>query len=291
MTRRRQAILLIYLTLGAFFVAHSLNAFVSQALVRPVTNPVLPVATAAPAQSPVTSARLAEEILNSGLFAAARSPGRGPESPAATQPLKPLDAAKRIKVMGTVIGEGVSALAVLEDMVSKRQLLYHLYDRIPDVGQIVEIRRDGIMVKEGEQQEFLSLAVALPGLAVPVAMAATPTPTSPSKGLFSKGHLSVDRQFLAQNMSDVPQLLTQAQALPFYQDGKLTGWKIESIKPGSVYEKIGLLAGDVLQRVNGVEIRDPGMMLTLFQQVKNENQVKVDLIRASQKTTLTYDIR
>ena len=290
MTRRRQAILFVYVTLGAFFVAHSLNAFVSQALVQPVNNPVLPIATAVPTQPPVAPARLTEEILNSGLFAAARASGRGPESPTATQPIRPLDAAKRIKVMGTVIGEGVSALAVLEDLVSKRQLLYHLYDRIPDVGQIVEIRRDGIMVKEGEQQEFLFLAVALPGLARPVAVAATPTPAA-SKGLFAKGRLSVDRQFLAQSMSDVPQLLTQAQALPFYQDGKLTGWKIESIKPGSVYEKIGLLAGDVLQRVNGVEIRDPGMMLTLFQQVKNENQVKVDLIRASQKTTLTYDIR
>jgi len=289
MTTRRQAILLVYLTLGAFFIAHSLNAFVSQALVQPVNSPVLPVATAAPVQAPVASARLTEEILNSGLFAAARAPARGPESLATTQPLKPLDAAKRIKVMGTVVGEGMSALAVLEDMMSKRQLLYHLYDRIPDVGQIVEIRRDGIMVKEGEQQEFLSLAVALPGLARPVA--AMPAPAVPSKGLFTKGRLSVDRQFLAQSMSDVPQLLTQAQALPYYQDGKLTGWKIESIKPGSVYEKIGLLAGDVLQRVNGVEIRDPGMMLTLFQQVKNENQVKLDLLRASQKTTLTYDIR
>lgn len=33
------------------------------------------------------------------------------------------------------------------------------------------------------------------------------------------------------------------------------------------------------------------MMLTFFQQVKDERTVKLDFLRDNQKTTVTYDIR
>lgn len=288
MPRRRQAILLAYLTLGAFFVAHSINAFVSQALILPVMSQGVPVAAAVSAPTPTSFARLAEEIVSSGLFASPQGPVARLQAQAQA---KPLDAAKRIKLVGTVLGEGVSALAVLEDNQSKKQLLYHLYDQIPDVGRIVEVRRDGIMVQEGQQQEFVPLAVQTAGLPGAPAVPAPAMSTQATGGTFSKARRSLDRRLVAQSMADIPKMLTQAQAVPFYQEGKLAGWKIESIKTGSFYEQIGLQAGDVLQRVNGVEVRDPGMMLTLFQQVKDESQVKLDLLRDTQRTTLNYDIR
>jgi len=289
MPRRRQAILLAYLTLGAFFVAHSINAFVSQALIQPITSQALPVTLPVSPPVPMGSARLAEEIVKSGLFVSGQAPVARVEgvNPQAT----PLDAAKKIKLVGTVVAEGMSALAVLEDVQSKKQLLYHLYDQIPDVGQIVEIRRDGIMVQEGQHREFVALQVPTVG-PVPAPSVAAAQPAMQGIGTrAAKTQHTLDRRLVAQSMADVPKLLTQAQAAPFYQEGKLAGWKIESIKSGSFYEQIGLQAGDVLQRVNGVEVRDPGMMLTLFQQVKDESQVKLDLLRDTQRTTLSYDIR
>ena len=290
MTRNRQAILLAYLTLGAFFVAHSINAYVSQALVQPVTSQTLPVATAVPARTPVGSPRLAEEIANSGLFVSARVPG-GTGSPEAIAQAKPLDATKKIKLVGTVVGDGLSALAVLEDVQTKKQLLYHLYERIPDLGQIMEIRRNGIVVQEGQQREFVELSTGMINHQASVPMGNGSRVTAPLPGRVMGNKITLDRRTVSESVADVPKLLTQAQAVPFYTDGKLEGWRMESIKPGSLYEKIGLLAGDVLQRVNGVEIRDPGVMLTLFQQVRNESQVKLDLLRTNQRTTLTYDIR
>jgi general secretion pathway protein C len=47
----------------------------------------------------------------------------------------------------------------------------------------------------------------------------------------------------------------------------------------------------VLQRVNGVDVRDPSTMLSLFQQLKNERTVKVDMVRNNQKTTMTFELR
>jgi len=61
--------------------------------------------------------------------------------------------------------------------------------------------------------------------------------------------------------------------------------------PLGFFDKIGLQTNDVLQRINGVELRDPGMLLSLFQQLRNERTIRVDLVRNTQRQTLTYDIR
>jgi len=40
-----------------------------------------------------------------------------------------------------------------------------------------------------------------------------------------------------------------------------------------------------------VEIKDPGTMLSLFQQLRNESSVKLDVLRNNQRTTMMFDIR
>ena len=92
-------------------------------------------------------------------------------------------------------------------------------------------------------------------------------------------------------MADLPKLLTQARAVPYVVNGAPSGYRMDYIAPASFYEKIGIQYGDVVQRVNGVDVRDPSTMLSLFQQLKNERTVKVDLVRNNQKTTVTYELR
>jgi type II secretory pathway component PulC len=52
-----------------------------------------------------------------------------------------------------------------------------------------------------------------------------------------------------------------------------------------------LHSGDLLKRFNGIELRDPGMLLTALQQMKDEQRVKFDIVRHETPLTLTYDIR
>ena len=74
------------------------------------------------------------------------------------------------------------------------------------------------------------------------------------------------------------------------QPGLLLG-SIDYMAPASFYEKIGVQTGDVLQRVNGVDIRDPSTILNLLQQLKNEQVVKLDIVRNDQRSTITYELR
>jgi general secretion pathway protein C len=187
-----------------------------------------------------------------------------------------------------VIGDREGVSAIVEELSSKRQLFFKLHDQIPDVGEISEIRRDGIVVRQGDQQELLELAASQiqkpPSTPITAAPAIVPTPGLPVRTV-------LDRREVEQAMGDVPKLLSQARAVPYLVNGAMNGFRLDFIAPSSFYEKIGLKYGDVLQQVNGVDIRDPGTMLTLFQQLRNEKTVKLDVLRNNQRTAMTFDIR
>jgi general secretion pathway protein C len=187
-----------------------------------------------------------------------------------------------------VIGDHEGVSAIVEELSSKRQLFFRLHDEIPEVGEISEIRRDGIVVRQGDQQELLELATSQiekpPSAAVAAVPAVAPGPGSPVRTV-------LDRRDVEQAMGDIPKLLSQARAVPYLVNGAMNGFRLDFIAPASFYEKIGLKYGDVLQQVNGVDIRDPGTMLTLFQQLRNEKTVKLDVLRNNQRTAMTFDIR
>lgn len=285
--------LALFLTLSAFLIAHSINAFIAHSLSVPlVPQPLISVAE--PTAPIVPPAQLAAEIRASGLFplpAEEASERTLPGQPAnATRP--PLEVAKKVKLLGTVMGDRGGISAVFEELATKRQNLVRLHERIPEVGELAEIRKDAVVIREGGQEEVLPLALFDQGQAGTAAAAsASPTTFAGRKHASSPVNRVLDRREVEQAMADVSKLLTQAHAVPHFTNGTLDGFRIDFIAPASFYEKIGLNYGDVLQRVNGVEVRDPGTMLRVFQQVKNERTVKVDVLRNNQPTTLTYEIR
>jgi general secretion pathway protein C len=200
----------------------------------------------------------------------------------------PLNLASKLKLLGVVIGDQGGVSVIVEELSSKRQLFFRLHDQIPDVGEISEIRRDGMVVRQGDQQELLELAALQiekpPSAPVTAGSAGVPVPGSPVRKV-------LDRREVEHAMGDLPKLLSQARAVPYVVNGAMNGFRLDFIAPSSFYEKIGLKYGDVLQRANGVDIRDPGTMLTLFQQLRNEKTVKLDVLRNNQRTAMAFDIR
>lgn len=288
MTMRR-GIILAYVLCGTFLVAHIVNAVIAEALsvpaglVRP--SPGSDRETDVNATLPV----LVERIRTSGLFPLPPDPlGISTSGSGAPPARAPLNLASKLKLLGVVIGDHEGVSAIVEELSSKRQLFFRLHEQIPDAGEISEIRRDGMVVRQGDQQELLELAASQtekpPSVPAPAGVAVAPVPGSPLRTV-------LDRREVEQAMGDLPKLLSQARAVPYLVNGAMNGFRLDFIAPSSFYEKIGLKYGDVLQQVNGVDIRDPGTMLSLFQQLRNEKTVKLDVLRNNQRTAMTFDIR
>lgn len=282
---KRQVGIAAYLSAVAFVVAHTTNAFVANALNVPLEqrHPSSAITeTVVSSESPNHSV---DKILQSGLFllpAASTAVSDQSTAPAAA----PLETAKKIVLLGTVMGREGGMMAVLEDLATKKQSLYRLGSPVPNVGTLVEIEKNRVLFRDGEQEEWLSYApaqqagVSTSGYAPPVAKTAA-----------GSQRRVIDRREVNAALEDTTRLLVQAQAVPYLTDGTLDGFRLYNVVPLGFFDKLGLQTNDILQRINGVEIRDPGMMLTLFQQLRQERSVRLDLVRSTQRQTLLYEIR
>ena len=288
MTSRRMLTLLFILG-TTFLIAHTINAVIAEALFVP--SAITPYQTLLDQDGSMTRSpsALAEQVRMSGLFPLPPDPMgmTGGTTGGVGGPVRQsLNVASKIKLLGVVVGDHVAA--IIEELSSKRQLFLRLHDQIPDIGEISEIRHNGIVIRQGDQQELLELSTGQPDKPPTPQVASTGPAAALSGGQIKK---VLDRREVEQAMNDLPKLLSQARAVPVLTNGTMTGFRLDYIAPTSFYEKIGLQYGDILKQVNGVEIKDPGTMLSLFQQLRNEKSVKLDLLRNNQRTTMMFDIR
>lgn len=168
----RRVLIAVLLAIGAFFTAHIVNLMVAHALTHNVSLRQIPATMENSPISKVDRLRLTDEILGSGLFGVSGTEAEAEAFLASNKAMidaaaavvhtgPPIDAARKIKLVGTVVGEGRVDLAVVEDLSTKKQSLYQSYDVIGNVGQITQIRKDAIQIRQGLQEETLALDYAV----------------------------------------------------------------------------------------------------------------------------------
>ncbi len=296
--RMRRIGLFLCLVVGGLLVAHAINAFVAEALYVIPTHPVGSGDDRSNDSSLHVSyspTQAAEDVRASGLFALPALPqgglsGTDRRGPSGAPVRASLGLAARIRVIGVVLGDQRGVFAIVEELASKQQMLYRVHDQVLDLGEVSEIRRNGILVRQGNLEELLELAQA-ENLSGSGGSSGTVPATGQTPPVGAPLRKVIDRREVEQAMNDLPKLLSQARAAPHMVNGTINGFRLDYIAPTSFYEKIGVQTGDVLQRVNGVDIRDPSTMLNLLQQLKNEQIVKLDVLRNNQRSTITYELR
>lgn len=124
-------------------------------------------------------------------------------------------------------------------------------------------------------------------------VAAKEPETKPKESLVKKetpGKFTVDQREIDEALQNLDRLYTDIRAVPNFSGGKVSGMKILSIKGDSLFAKLGLRRGDILQRINGVEL-DVKKGFEIFNQLKEQKNLTLDLIRQGQQTTMEYEIR
>lgn len=106
----------------------------------------------------------------------------------------------------------------------------------------------------------------------------------------SETKFAIDQKEIENALSNPEVLYTEIRAVPNFENGKVSGMKILSIKPGSIFSKLGLKRGDVLQQINGMEL-DVKQGFQIFSQLKDQKTFNLNLQRDGSKTTMEYEIR
>lgn len=101
---------------------------------------------------------------------------------------------------------------------------------------------------------------------------------------------SVEQAGVDKALGDLSSLATQARIVPAFEGGEAVGFKLFSIRPGSLYSKIGIQNGDVISRINGYEINSPDKALEVYQKMKDAKEITVDMKRRGKPVTLNYNV-
>ncbi|NMO20560.1 hypothetical protein HPC49_32080 [Pyxidicoccus fallax] len=91
--------------------------------------------------------------------------------------------------------------------------------------------------------------------------------------------------------SRLEEVAMQARVVPAFRDGEPQGFKLFAIKPESIYEKLGLQNGDVLQQVNGMSLKTPQSAMNAFESLREVRHIEVDLERGGTPLRKVYDVR
>ena len=90
-------------------------------------------------------------------------------------------------------------------------------------------------------------------------------------------------------VDDLHALAQDARVVPKFENGRVVGMKLFSIKPDSLYAQVGLQNGDIVTRVNGIALT-PDHAMKAYETVRESRVVVVDFLRRGERGTLTHSL-
>jgi general secretion pathway protein C len=153
------------------------------------------------------------------------------------------------------------------------------------------------------RREYISLSEeppptpgAAPTSAPPAPVAAADAPAEGpelGKGIvkLSDNQYKIPQGDIDEVMANMNAVATQARIVPAFENGKSNGFKLFSIKPGSVFGKIGIQNGDVISKINGYDMTSPDKALEVYAKLKDAKEINVELKRRGQNMNMNYSIQ
>ncbi|NPB06018.1 MAG: type II secretion system protein GspC [Aquificae bacterium] len=100
----------------------------------------------------------------------------------------------------------------------------------------------------------------------------------------------ISRRELLALTADPAKMFTQIRLVPFVRNGRTEGFIFEWVKPGSLFDRMGIRPGDVLLSINNATIRSGEDAFRLLQVLRNEPNLKVVLLRNGRKEVINVRI-
>lgn len=188
----------------------------------------------------------------------------------------------KIALLGTVTGDSRNAVAIIEERDKRRQGLYRLGDSVQNA-TVKMILRGKVVLRVGDKDEILTMEESF--------SSKTEKGRTASKAQGKETTITVRLSDLQRSLKDINRLLTQARIRPHFKDGKADGLALTRIKANSLFRKLGLRDGDIVQGIDGRPISSPDDILSFYEKLRSGSRISVQINRRGQQKTLTYKFR
>ena len=208
---------------------------------------------------------------------------------------EPVRTSLRVKLLGTLISTAPGwSIGSILDLANQKSSTVMVGDRVQNA-EVLSIARDRVIIANNGRREYIG---AEPGDGAP-----PPPPIATTRPVTEPGQYGAGIKALDDNNYEVPRsevdralanlndLAMQARIVPAFKDGQAEGFKLFSIRPDSLYSKIGIVNGDVIKRINGFEMNSPEKALEVYTKLKDANRIDIEVDRNGSTLRKTYNVR
>jgi general secretion pathway protein C len=195
-----------------------------------------------------------------------------------------------ILLVGTVVGPESYTYAIFENPSNQgpfEQEIYALGSSVYDIGKLTRVEKNWVEITNG--MEKFKIYIIEPSENGKRKNRPNQR-TSFVKKLSDKQYI-LDRKRVEDALNNPEQILTDARLLPNIRNGKQEGFRIFEVRKGGLYESLGLKNGDILLRINDLEISNPEVAIQAMTAIKGMDTINLDIIRNNSKMTIKYQIR
>lgn len=293
------AVNLLFIALVALLAARTVNVFV-ESTIAPVSAPRLPSgprAVAAVARTPLDLEKLADMV---GLPLPPPEPDvQEPSRPVVDLESEPVKSGLRVRLLGTLLsGLKEWSFASIQDVVTQKAATYMVGMQIQGA-EVLDIERNRVIILNNGRREFINgEAGSGEAVAYTPPVAARPNDAPPPSVAMGSGikaiddtHYEVPRTEIDRTLSNLNDVAMQARIVPAFKDGVAQGFKLFSIRPDSIYTKIGIQNGDVIKRINGYDLNSPEKALEIYSKLKEASRIDIEVERNGSVLQKTYNVR
>jgi general secretion pathway protein C len=195
------------------------------------------------------------------------------------------DITQLIDLKGTVAGESKYGFAIIEEKATRKQRLVKVGD-VFSGAKVVRIKRNALDLLIDAQEKTLKMAETKEGPIIPLTAAGASPPVTTAWN-----SIVVNRNEVAAGLQDMGSMLRQAQVRPYFNAGVPDGFMVTDVRAGSLYQKMGIVDGDIIQGVDNRNIRTADDMMALLNTLKGASGMALSIRRMGKQETINYQFR
>lgn len=191
-----------------------------------------------------------------------------------------------LRLLGTISGADGSSYAIIENGSGSRQQLYRPGDTIEEA-RLKMILRKKVVLEVNGKDEILEMDEE------GRRFSSTEDSGEDDMTAFADGGedtIDIGRDRISEALQDVNNLMRQVRVRPYFEDGESRGIMLSGIRGGSIFEEMGLESGDIIQAVNGEEIRSMDDAMGFYQDLQSAGEVSLEIKRDGAQRSINYRI-
>jgi type II secretion system protein C len=198
---------------------------------------------------------------------------------------------RRYELNGVIMLPKNKSIALIRKAGQRDSIVYRIGDTIEQM-EVVKIEQKAVVLRSQDKTVILPMYYRYTAKTAE----STEPPVREQAAAEYEGSRRVQKVLSRSDVEDkvfskVNEILTQIAISPYMKDGQMDGLRLVRVPQGNIVYELGGRSGDLVKRVNGHELNQIDQMYKLWENIKDDSKITVDLERNKQIYSFDFDIR